>query len=198
MAADNQSSDGCVGMVAFASDCTIRKRDKRLASAIERVTSFGQETRGAFNANRNGINLAQDLCSERGQRANFAAIRDCQMKWLLRALSLLSFCWFAFSLVWIIDLTIEGWRQKVEFNKRSQPSTVDAQPLTVSGQPSTVNGPFIASVIKKKYHDVQCFYVKQMKNDERRAARSFLTESEARAAGFEPCSKCIHRGCEVK
>ena len=69
--------------------------------------------------------------------------------------------------------------------------TIHNPPATIDTRPSTIDARFVASTIDrtaKRYHVPTCSYVKLMQH-----GREFESEEEARAAGYEPCQRCIGR-----
>jgi len=73
---------------------------------------------------------------------------------------------------------------------RQQP-TIHHPPATIDSHPSTIDARYVASTIDrttKRYHLPTCSYVNLMQH-----GREFATEDEARAAGYEPCQRCIGR-----
>jgi len=70
-----------------------------------------------------------------------------------------------------------------------EPATIDHPPATINTRPSTIDARFVASTIDrtaKRYHLPTCSYVKLMQH-----GREFESEEEARAAGYEPCQRCL-------
>lgn len=62
-------------------------------------------------------------------------------------------------------------------------------PATIDSTPSTLDYRYVASTLdrtQKRYHLPGCSYVRLLKH-----GREFTTEAEARAAGYEPCSRCL-------
>lgn len=101
------------------------------------------------------------------------------MKHLVGILAVLTFAWvLAFwSYVWRFDD-----RQRFTPN-RELPSTIDSLPPTVDAR-------YVASTLdrndRKRYHLPDCSYVRLLKH-----GRGFESEAEARAVGYEPCSRCL-------
>ena len=74
--------------------------------------------------------------------------------------------------------------------ERQQSTPYRQLPATIDNAPSTIDARYVASTLdrneRKRYHLPGCSYVRLLKH-----GRGFDSEADAKAAGYEPCSRCL-------